>query len=85
MPIIYFASLINFHLLYCEGKLVTLSLKILFVFGQRNFEKKIVSLCLIEESVLLWMTSWHHTGCSQLVTSVIQYFIDRFMGYSMSQ
>ena len=40
VPSIYFASLINFHLLYCEGKSVTASLEILSVFGQWNFEEK---------------------------------------------
>ena len=40
VPSIYFASLINFHLLYCEGKSVTVSLEILSVFGHWNFEKK---------------------------------------------
>ena len=40
IPSKYFASLINFHLLYCEGKSVTVSLEILSVFGQWNFEKR---------------------------------------------
>ena len=39
-------------------------------FGQRNFgadnHQNLLHLCLIEEVVLLSVSSWYHTGCSQL-------------------
>ena len=62
IPSIHFASMMIFHLLYWKGKSVTVSLKILLVFGQWNFGENLwkLSHCLIGESVLLWMTSWHH-------------------------
>ena len=44
IPSIYFDSLINFHLLYCEGKSVTVSFEVLLVFGQWKFKKKSLNL-----------------------------------------